>query len=92
MKIVYLYHSSCGLPVVAFEGDSPCDIITDGEDGFIVRKRDVEVFANRVCQLIEDKRLRQRMSRNAIQSAQRYTPEHIMPMWKQFYESLTSNP
>lgn len=83
---------SCGLPVVSFEGDGPCDIITDGEDGFIVCKRDVEFFANRVCQLIEDKQLRQRMGQNAIQSAQRYAPEHIMPMWKQFYESLTSNP
>lgn len=83
---------SCGLPVVAFESDGPCDIITDGEDGFIVCKRDVEVFANCVCQLIEDKQLRQRMGQNAIQSAQRYAPEHIMPMWKQFYESLISNP
>lgn len=82
---------SCGLPVVAFESDGPCDIITDGEDGFIVHERDVEVFANRVCQLIEDKQLRQRMSQNAIQSAQRYAPEYIMPMWKQLYESLTSN-
>ncbi|MDE5571194.1 MAG: glycosyltransferase [Prevotella sp.] len=81
---------SCGLPVVAFESDGPCDIITDGEDGFIVHERDVEVFANRVCQLIEDKQLRQRMGRNAIQSAQRYAPEHIMPMWKQFYETLSS--
>lgn len=81
---------SCGLPVVAFEADGPCDIIADSEDGFIVRNRDVEVFANRVCQLIEDKQLRQRMGQNAIQSAQRYAPEHIMPMWKQLYESLIS--
>lgn len=82
---------SCGLPVVAFESDGPCDIITDGEDGFIVHERDVEFFANRVCQLIEDKQLRQHMGQNAIQSAQRYAPEHIMPMWKQLYEALTFN-
>ena len=79
---------SCGLPVVSFEGDGPCDIITDGVDGFIVKDRNIEAFANRVCQLMEDTELRKHMGQTAIFSVQRYSVEHIMPMWQELFESL----
>ena len=80
---------SCGLPVVAFDCPyGPADIITDGVDGFLIKNRDVKAFADRVCQLIEDRELRQRMGQTAIQSAQRYAPERIMPLWKELFESL----
>lgn len=79
---------SCGLPVISFEGDGPCSIINDGIDGFIIRNRDIGAFANCLCQLIEDKELRQRMGQSAMQSAQRYASERIMPMWKELFESL----
>ena len=79
---------SCGLPVVAFEGDGPCSIITDGHDGFIIKDRNKTAFADRVCQLIEDKEYRLKIGRNAISSVQRYSINHIMPMWKELFESL----
>ena len=80
---------SCGLPVVAFDCPyGPADIVSDGVDGFLIKNRDVKAFADRVCQLIEDKELRQKMGKAAIQSAQRYTPEKIMPLWKELFESL----
>lgn len=81
---------SCGLPVVSFEGDGPCQIITDGHDGFIVKNRDKQEMANRICELIENEDLRQQMSRNAIRTAQRYSSENIMPMWKNLFESLVN--
>ena len=79
---------SCGLPVVAFEGDGPCSIITDGHDGFIIKGRNKTAFADRVCQLIEDKEYRQKIGRNAISSVQRYSISHIMPLWKELFESF----
>ena len=80
---------SCGLPVVAFDCPyGPADIITDGVDGFLVKNRDINEFANRVCQLIEDKELRIRMGRAAIKSAQRYRADVIMPKWKELFERL----
>ena len=81
---------SCGLPVISFEADGPCSIITDGEDGFIIRNRDIGAFSNRLCQLIENEELRRKMGTKAIQSAQRYAPEHIMPLWYQLFEELTA--
>lgn len=79
---------SCGLPVISFEGDGPNSIITDGKDGFIIKNRDVELFADRVCQLIESQNLRQVMGQAAILSSQRFTAEKIIPMWKELFESL----
>lgn len=80
---------SCGLPVVAFDCPyGPADIITDGVDGFLVKNRDVNEFADRVCQLIEDKELRMRMGLAAIKSSQRYRTDLIMPKWKELFEGL----
>ncbi len=80
---------SCGLPVVSFDCPyGPADIITDGVDGFLIKNRDVQAFADRVCQLIEDKELRVRMGHAAIKSAQRYWADLIMPKWKELFESL----
>ena len=80
---------SCGLPVVSFDCPyGPADIITDGVDGFLIKNRDVQTFADRVCQLIEDKELRVRMGQAAIKSSQRYRADVIMPKWKELFESL----
>ncbi len=80
---------SCGLPVVAFDCPyGPADIITDGVDGFLVKNRDINEFADRVCQLIEDKELRVKMGQAAIKSSQRYRADFIMPKWKALFERL----
>lgn len=80
---------SCGLPVVAFDCPyGPADIITDGVDGFLVKNRDINEFADRVCQLIEDKDLRVRMGQAAVKSSQRYRADLIMPKWKTLFEQI----
>ena len=83
---------SCGLPVVSFDCPyGPAEIITDGEDGFLIKNRDIHAFADKVCQLIENPPLRKEMGKQAIISSQRFSPEKIMPMWKQLFESTVSH-
>ena len=80
---------SCGLPIIAFDCPyGPAEIITQGHDGFYINNRDVYAMANRVCQLIEDKNLRQEMGRAAIKSAHNYSAYHIIPMWTALFESM----
>lgn len=82
---------SCGLPVVAFDCPyGPADIIHDGVDGYLVEDRNVEAFADRVCQLMENDDLRQLMSKSAILSAQRYKSEAIMPQWEHLFANLAN--
>ena len=83
---------SCGLPVVAFDCPyGPADIITDGVDGFLIKNRDIQVFADRVCQLIEDEELRRRMGQNGIASSQRYRADVIMPKWINLFKKVLSS-
>ena len=80
---------SCGLPVVSFDCPyGPADIIADGVDGFLIKNRNIQEFADRVCQLIEDKELRIQMGQAAIKSSQRYRADNIMPKWKELFENL----
>ena len=80
---------SCGLPVVSFDCPyGPADIISDGVDGFLIKNRDVNEFANRVCQLIEYRELRVCMGQAAVKSAQHYRADLIMPKWKELFGRL----
>lgn len=87
--LVLVEAMSCGLPVVAFNCPyGPADIIKDGTDGFLVEDRNIEAFADRVRQLMENDDLRQQMGKLAILSAQRYKAETIMPQWKYLFTNL----
>lgn len=89
--LVLVEAMSCGIPVVAFNCPyGPADIIKDGTDGFLVEDRNIEAFADRVCQLMEDDGLRQQMGKSSILSAQRYKAETIMPQWKCLFTNLVS--
>ena len=80
---------SCGLPVVAFDCPyGPSDIITDGVDGFLIRHRNIEDFADKVCLLIENPELRVKMGKAGIVSSMRYDASKIMPLWKSFFEQF----
>jgi len=82
---------SCGLPVVAFDCPyGPADIITDGVDGFLVKDRDINDFADKVCLLIGNPNLRRQMGQVAIRSSQRYHADQIMPAWHDLLDLLTA--
>ncbi len=83
---------SCGLPVVAFDCPyGPANIITDGKDGFLIKNRDIQSFANRLCLLMENENLRKKMGQNAVASSQRYSADRIMPKWKMFFEAIVKD-
>ena len=78
---------SCGLPVVAFDCPyGPAEIINDGVDGFLIRGRNIEEFADKVCLLMENQELRVKMGKVGIVTSQRYDANLIMPLWKQLFK------
>lgn len=82
---------SCGLPVVAFDCPSgPAQIISDGIDGFLIKDRNIDLFADRVCQLIESPDLRISMGKSAIVSSQKYSPDEIMSQWMNLFNEIMS--
>ena len=81
---------SCGLPVVAFDCPyGPSGIVTDGEDGFLIPNRDIRLFVEKVCLLMEDESLRLKLGKAGSASSRRYDASNIIPQWKQLFEQLT---
>jgi glycosyltransferase involved in cell wall biosynthesis len=80
---------SCGLPVASFDCDyGPREIISDGIDGYLVPLGDVDLFAERVCQLIESPELRHKMGKAGVLSSQRFSAENVMPYWRSLFEEI----
>ena len=82
---------SCGLPVVAFNCPyGPADIISDGEDGFLIKKRDINDYVEKVCLLMENEDMRIKMGQAGVLSSQRFKASNIMPQWIQLFSQLSN--
>ena len=80
---------SCGLPVVAFDCPyGPADIITDGTDGFLVKAGENEYYKDKVCYLLDNVTMRQKMGKAGQQSSQRFDASKVMPIWKNLFEQM----
>lgn len=87
--LVLIEAMACGVPVVSFDCENgPRSIITDGEDGFLVRPFDTGAFVEKVVLLMNDANLRKRMGGNARKTAAQYDIEIIGRQWKQLYDEL----
>jgi len=64
-------------PVVALEGTGVKDIITDGEDGYLLQPGDSQGFAHRVDKLLTDKDLYQKMSKKALEKSNQYSIDKL---------------
>ena len=87
--IVIIEAMSCGLPVVAFDCENgPRNILTDGENGYLIPPFDVDAYAEKLIRLILDETLRREIGANARKSSQRYAIDDIANQWKQLFEEL----
>lgn len=59
---------ACGKPVVAFDNSSNPELVKDGENGYLVPLHNIELFAQKIEILLNDKELRIKMGQKAIQT------------------------
>lgn len=91
-SLVLLEAMKHGLPCVAFDCPfGPRSIINDASNGFLVNDGDTRLFAEKLCQLIEDEELRRKFSNSAIIKAKSFDIDIIMNKCKVFYEHLLNN-
>lgn len=87
--MVLLEAQSVGLPVISFACKcGPRDIITDGEDGFLVPEEDVKVMADRILVLMDNEILRNHMGQIAQRNSQRFSEEVVMAKWERLFQQL----
>ncbi|MCL4263419.1 MAG: glycosyltransferase [Anaerolineae bacterium] len=80
---------ACGAPVIATDCPSgPAEIITSGEDGFLVPVGDAETMACYLLKLLDYPDLRTNMGHQAQQSAQRFRVDDSL---QKYVHALTNN-
>lgn len=77
---------AAGLPVIATEG-GPSEVMTDGVDGLLVPRNDIEAMARALRRLAGDPGLRAELGRRARKTAEKFTPEaaanELMAVYRQ---------
>lgn len=78
-----------GVVPVAFDSyPALSDIITNNFDGCIIPDNNINVFADRMQQLMQNKEEREQIAKNALISCQRFAPEIIVKQWFNLIERL----
>lgn len=85
--IVLLEAYAFGIPAVAFtSAQGACEIISDNWDGYLVKNRDKEQMAKRICDLISNYNRRFVMGKNAAKKAEEFAVEKIRIKWIEMME------
>ena len=87
----------CGLLEAMSQGCSPVafsihgiiqEIITEGEDGYIIDDDDIGMFREKLCLLIEQEQLCDSIRHKAISNIRRFDVEKVVRNWISLLESL----
>ena len=77
------------LPPVSFNCEAgPSDIITDGENGYLVKVGDTDTLAKRLQQLIDDPTTRERIEKKAYKIKQCNNLEQIANRYLDFFNTI----
>jgi len=76
-----------GLPVVAIRAFGPAEMVSHGEDGFLTDPS-LHSFTDAVIQLLKDKLLCDRMSRQALKNASRISSSYCAEQMLEVYQDL----
>lgn len=75
------------LPLVSFDVlTGPAEIISDGENGFLVEPFDVKKMSVKINELLENQQLRIRFSNNATRNLEKFNKQKILKQWIELIE------
>lgn len=80
-----------GLPVVSY--NCPCgpkDIISQGEDGYLIEVGNKNELKHKIEYLISNPKDRLKLSHNALEKSKLFSEEIIMPQWIKLFSKMTS--
>lgn len=72
---------ACGLPAIVSEHTFSYDVVSEGQDGFVIPIRDPDAIADRLRRLYDDPSLRRRMGTAARHKAEQFP-------WSRYREAL----
>jgi glycosyltransferase involved in cell wall biosynthesis len=88
-SLVTFEAAAMGLPILATAVNGVSELLEDGRNGFVIT-RDPESIAGRLRELAEDSALRERLGREARESARRFSWEAMVRGYHDVYERLAA--
>ena len=86
--MVLLEALSCGLPIISYNcPNGPKNIITNNQDGIIVKHNNIELFSKILSEFIRNNKLRKQMEINAINNVKRFSEDRVMKKWSQLFKN-----
>ena len=83
LPMILIEGQACGLPIVSFDCPvGPRNIISEGQNGFLIPMDDVSLFVKRIVQIATDHRLRRQLADHAYNTSLYYRAENIYSLWK----------
>ncbi len=80
---------SCGIPIVCFGCDyGPKEIVSDGNNGFLIENRNIIDMAEKISVLLNDYSLRKRFGKNALLAGKRYSESRVMDLWEKLFTDI----
>lgn len=87
--LVLMEAQAKALPCVSFNcKEGPAETIDDGVNGYLVEEGNVVMFAEKLLELMNNKKLRDSFSENARKDLNRFDTTVVMDKWERILESL----
>ena len=87
--MVLLEAKSSKLPLISFDIETgPDEIIMDGVNGYLVPAYEIEMMAEKICKLIENKEIRKSFSNNSKEGLGLFSKELILEKWNSLLNSI----
>ena len=88
-SLVLLEAMRHGVPCVTFDCPyGPSDVVDNGKNGYVIENDNIELFAEKLSELMDHPETRKAFSEEAIVKAKIFDKEVIMRQWKSLFESL----
>ncbi|GAI46842.1 unnamed protein product [marine sediment metagenome] len=79
-----------GVPVIATKVGGVPDLVRHGETGLLVEPGSVDELAISIKKLIEDERLRRKMTKNCLEEAKKYSWENVVERFEDLLKETVS--
>ena len=83
---------ACGVPSISTDCDmGPAELISDGENGYLVPVDDVDAITQKLELLIDDERLRKQISNNSRKIVEEHSVQKIYREYLDYFLRIVNN-
>ncbi|HEX4561964.1 MAG TPA: glycosyltransferase, partial [Gemmatimonadales bacterium] len=79
---------ACGAPVIASNAGGLPELVVEGETGFLADPGDVATMTANALRILRDPALAARMRAAAVERAQAFSVDKVVPQYERVYEDL----